>query len=59
MAEPFVYRGGAYRDNAPLGQWPAGQEPEPVPEPDLPIMDPHHHFWDARIYSIDGCAVLR
>jgi L-fuconolactonase len=54
MAEPFVYRGGAHRDNAPLGQWPAGQEPEPVPEPDLPIMDPHHHFWDARIYSIDG-----
>ena len=22
--------------------------PEPTLEPDLPICDPHHHFWDMR-----------
>jgi hypothetical protein len=46
MAEPYVYRGGVYRDNAALREWLAGQEPEPVLEPDLPIIDPHHHFWE-------------
>ena len=25
---------------------------EPVLEPDLPICDPHHHFWDFRIGRI-------
>jgi hypothetical protein len=30
MAEPYVYRGGVYRDNAALREWLAGQEPEPV-----------------------------
>ena len=23
--------------------------PEPTLEPDLPIIDPHHHFWDFRL----------
>ena len=22
--------------------------PEPILEPDLPIIDPHHHLWDLR-----------
>src|SRR5579864_2507681 len=46
MAEPYVYRGGVYRDNAALRDWLASQEPEDVLDPDLPIIDPHHHFWE-------------
>ena len=49
MAEPYVYRGGIYRDNASLRAWLAGQAPEEVLEPDLPIIDPHHHFWETPI----------
>ena len=25
---------------------------EPALEPDIPICDPHHHFWDFRSQSI-------
>ena len=25
--------------------------PEPILEPDLPIIDPHHHLWDRRTYA--------
>jgi hypothetical protein len=25
---------------------------EPTLEPELPICDPHHHFWDRRLQSI-------
>ena len=32
---------------APINEWLA-QTAEPALEPDLPICDPHHHFWDAR-----------
>ncbi len=32
----------------PNDAWLAGQEPEPVLDPDLPIIDPHHHFWERR-----------
>jgi L-fuconolactonase len=46
MAEPYVYRGGIYRDNAALRAWLNRQEPEPVIEPELAIVDPHHHFWE-------------
>jgi L-fuconolactonase len=46
MAEPYVYRGGLYRDNTALRAWLGRQEPELVLEPDLPIIDPHHHFWE-------------
>ena len=24
----------------------AASAPEPILEPDLPIVDPHHHLWD-------------
>jgi predicted TIM-barrel fold metal-dependent hydrolase len=30
----------------PLGAWLAQAAPEPILEPDLPIVDPHHHLWD-------------
>jgi predicted TIM-barrel fold metal-dependent hydrolase len=26
--------------------WLAKQPPEPILDPDLPIIDPHHHLWD-------------
>jgi L-fuconolactonase len=26
--------------------WLARQSPEPILDPDLPIIDPHHHLWD-------------
>ena len=37
-----------YPENAPLEQWLAREVPEVVLEPDLPIVDPHHHLWDLR-----------
>ena len=30
----------------PDAAWLAKQAPEPILEPDLPIVDPHHHLWD-------------
>jgi predicted TIM-barrel fold metal-dependent hydrolase len=47
MAEPYVYRGGHYRNDEPLKSWLARKPPEEVLEPDLPIVDPHHHMWEA------------
>ena len=26
--------------------------PEPTLEPEMPICDPHHHFWDLRLERI-------
>lgn len=40
------YRGSHVRDDAALAAWLAKRPPEPALEPDLPIIDPHHHFWD-------------
>jgi L-fuconolactonase len=40
------YRGGVYRDDAALKAWLAKRPSEAALEPDLPIIDPHHHFWD-------------
>jgi len=40
------YRGIVYRNDADLKAWLAKKPPEKVLEPDLPIIDPHHHFWD-------------
>ena len=34
--------------NARLENWLAQEAPEPVLDPDLPIVDPHHHLWDLR-----------
>lgn len=40
------YRGLLYRNDAELGAWLARRPAEAALEPDLPIIDPHHHFWD-------------
>jgi L-fuconolactonase len=40
------YRGLAYRNEAELRAWLAKRPSEAPLEPDLPIIDPHHHFWD-------------
>ena len=39
------YRGLAYRNNADLAAWLAKRPPEKALEPELPIIDPHHHLW--------------
>jgi predicted TIM-barrel fold metal-dependent hydrolase len=46
MSEPYVYRGATYRNNEQLRAWHALAEPEDVIDPSLPIIDPHHHFWE-------------
>ena len=40
------YRGGVYRQDAELKTWLEKRPREAALEPDLPIIDPHHHFWD-------------
>lgn len=37
-----------YPENSKLLDWLAQETPEEVLEPDLPIIDPHHHLWDLR-----------
>jgi L-fuconolactonase len=32
----------------PNNDWLARQATEPILDPDLPIVDPHHHLWDRR-----------
>nr|WP_294513626.1 amidohydrolase family protein [uncultured Rhodopila sp.] len=39
------YRGLIYRLDAELSSWLEKRPPEEALEPDLPIIDPHHHFW--------------
>jgi L-fuconolactonase len=41
------YRGLIHRNDADLKAWLARRPGETALEPDLPIIDPHHHFWDA------------
>ncbi len=41
------YRGLVYRNKAQLAAWLAERSPEKALEPELPIIDPHHHLWDA------------
>jgi hypothetical protein len=41
------YRGSTVRDDAALAAWLAKRPSEAALEPDLPIIDPHHHFWDS------------
>lgn len=38
-------------ENAEIENWIAKESPEPVLEPDLPIIDPHHHLWDLRTHN--------
>lgn len=35
-------------DNARIDTWLEQETAEPVVEPELPIIDPHHHLWDLR-----------
>jgi L-fuconolactonase len=45
--KPYEFRGHAYRTLAEATAW-TQQYYEPVLEPDLPIIDPHHHVWDDK-----------
>ena len=38
-------------ENADIENWIAQETPEEVLEPDLPIIDPHHHLWDLRNHN--------
>ena len=40
-----------YAANEPLERWLSQESPEEVLEPDLPIVDPHHHLWDLRSFT--------
>src|SRR5271154_2938726 len=44
--ERTEYRGLSHRNNADLQAWLARRPSEAALEPDLPIIDPHHHLWD-------------
>jgi L-fuconolactonase len=37
-----------YPENEKLEDWLVQETPEAVLEPELPIIDPHHHLWDIR-----------
>ena len=41
------YRGTTHREDNALEAWLAKRPMEVALEPDLPIIDPHHHFWDS------------
>jgi predicted TIM-barrel fold metal-dependent hydrolase len=45
MAPP-PYRGSTYRNSTALTRWHSRVRREQALEPDLPIIDPHHHLWD-------------
>ena len=40
------YRGTTVRNDSALAAWLAKRPGEAALAPDLPIIDPHHHFWD-------------
>ena len=40
------YPGIAWRNDGELNAWLAKRPKEAALEPDLPIIDPHHHLWD-------------
>jgi L-fuconolactonase len=43
--KPYVFSGNAYRHREEVHAWAKLRE-EPALEPELPIIDPHHHLWD-------------
>lgn len=45
MADRSEYRGIVHRSDAGLREWLARKPTEPALEPELPIVDPHHHLW--------------
>lgn len=46
MVETPAFRGNSYRHSVALNRWIARARKEQALEPDLPIIDPHHHLWD-------------
>lgn len=40
------YRGIVYRNDSALAAWLGKRPAETALQPELPIIDPHHHFWD-------------
>jgi predicted TIM-barrel fold metal-dependent hydrolase len=46
VAQPPPYRGSTWRHSAALTRWIGRVRREQALEPDLPIIDPHHHLWD-------------
>lgn len=43
----------SYVANEPIETWIGQETPEEVLEPDLPIIDPHHHLWDLRSATME------
>src|SRR2546429_8751112 len=41
-----IQPGGFVESGKPADAWLAKQENEPILEPELPIIDTHHHLWD-------------
>ena len=46
MTEKPAFRGNTFRHSIALNRWIARAPIEQALEPDLPIIDPHHHLWD-------------
>jgi predicted TIM-barrel fold metal-dependent hydrolase len=46
MPETPEFRGNSWRHSIALNRWIARTRREQALEPDLPIIDPHHHLWD-------------
>jgi len=40
---------GLQREAFPLEEWIESAESEAAIDPEMPIIDPHHHLWDARV----------
>jgi hypothetical protein len=57
MAQPYEFRGNAHRKLTELNTWTKQRTEAPL-DPDLPILDPHHHLWDDQRgrYLIDELA---
>lgn len=47
MAQLREFRGNSHRKMLEMNEWTKKRQ-EPALEPDLPIIDPHHHLWDAE-----------
>lgn len=43
----------SYAANEAIETWQAREAPEAVLEPDLEIVDPHHHLWDLRTFTVE------
>jgi hypothetical protein len=48
MARAYVRPAGPAAEDEALHRWLALAPAEPPLDPTLAIVDPHHHFWDAR-----------